>query len=312
MSVEQSPRPTSLVGGLVLVSLAGIVWGTIGPGADVLNDRSGLAPLTVTAYRAAAAVLVLGGVVLVSGRLRAVRSAVRGHWGRVLLVGLLTAAFQMLFFLAVLFTGVSISTVVCLGFAPALLLVLGSVNERRWPDRSQVFTVLVAVTGLLLVSVDRGGADASRPALGLVCALGSGAAYAVSAEIAAPLSKRLDTLTITAATIGIAALFLIPVGLLVTAVRGDAFTSSDAVSWLVIVYLGVVTLAIAYALLFTGLRSTPSGAAVIATLLEPVTAVLIAVAFLGEHLTLGGMLGCLFIVGAIASLGRSAEPSPPQ
>jgi len=301
------------VGGLVLVSLAGIVWGTIGPGAQVLNDRSGLSPLTVTAYRAAAAVVALGGVVLISGRLRAVRSAAQGQRWRVLLVGVLTAVFQMLFFVAVVFIGVSIATVVCLGFAPVLLLVLESVDERRVPSRSRAFTVVIAVTGLLLVTFDGGGsADASRPALGLLCALGSGTAYALSAQIAAPLSQQLDTLTITAATIGVAALFLIPVGLLVTVVRGDAFVTSDAVSWLVILYLGVVTLAIAYALLFTGLRSTPSGAAVIATLLEPVTAVLIAVAFLGEHLTLSGIVGSLFIVGAISSLGRSADPSPPQ
>ena len=77
-------------------------------------------------------------------------------------------------------------------------------------------------------------------------------------------------------------------------------------------YLGVFTLAVAYALLFTGLRSTPSGAAVIATLLEPVTAVLIAVTLLGEHLTLAGVVGSLLIVAAITSLGRTSEEPTPQ
>ena len=94
--------------------------------------------------------------------------------------------------------------------------------------------------------------------------------------------------------------------------RGDAFRTSDAVSWALIGYLGVFTLAIAYALLFTGLRSTPSGAAVVATLLEPVTAVLIAVTLLGEHLTLAGVVGSLLIVAAITSLGRTSEAPTPQ
>ena len=71
-------------------------------------------------------------------------------------------------------------------------------------------------------------------------------------------------------------------------------------------------MAVAYALLFTGLRTTPSGSAVVATLLEPVTAVVIAVAFLGEHLTVAGVVGSLLILAAIASLGGQAEEPPPQ
>ena len=49
--------------------------------------------------------------------------------------------------------------------------------------------------------------------------------------------------------------------------------TSGTCRWSLIGYLGLVTMAVAYALLFTGLRSTPSGSAVVATLLEPVTAV---------------------------------------
>jgi DME family drug/metabolite transporter len=110
----------------------------------------------------------------------------------------------------------------------------------------------------------------------------------------------------------VAASVLIPTGLAVTALRGDAFTTRDPASWLLIAYLGIFTLAIAYALLFTGLRSAPSSAAVIATLLEPVTAVLIAVLLLGEHLSPTGVVGSLLIVAAISSLGRTAEPPTPQ
>jgi DME family drug/metabolite transporter len=173
--------------------------------------------------------------------------------------------------------------------------------------------VVIAVVGLLLVTfAGEGNGGASHPALGILAAIASGAAYALSAEISAPLSQRLDTLTITAATIGVVALVLVPAALVVTALRGGAFTTRDPASWALIGYLGVFTLAIAYALLYTGLRSAPSSSAVIATLLEPVTAVLIAVALLGEHLTTAGVAGSLLIVAAIASLGRSSEQPTPQ
>ena len=311
-TTEDSPAE-GLWRGLGLVSLAGIIWGTIGPGAQVVHDRSGLSSLTVTAYRAIAAVVVLSLSVVLSGRLAAARTAALEEWRRVGVVGVLTAAFQYLFFVAVAFTGVSIATVVSLGFAPVLLLVLGSVQQRRPPRGGPAITLAVAVLGLLFVAF-AGGANhtASHPVVGVLAALGSGAAYAVSAEIASPLSRRLDTLTITAGIIGVTALVLIPTGLAVTGLRGDAFMTSDAISWILIGYLGVFTLAIAYGLLFTGLRSTPSSAAVIATLLEPVTAVLIAVTLLGEHLTVGGMVGSLLIVAAITSLGRASGRPTPQ
>jgi drug/metabolite transporter, DME family len=313
VSTTERARVGSLWRGIAFVSLAGVIWGTIGPGAQVVHDRSGLSPLTVTAYRAIAAVAVLGGVVVLSGRFRDLCAAVLGEWRRVCVVGVLTAAFQSLFFVAVVCTGVSIATVVCLGFAPVLLLALDGIHQRRLPGGAQAATVVVALVGLLLVAFAGGvDADAAHPVAGVVASLASGAAYAVSAEAAAPLSQRLDTLMVTAATIGVAAFVLIPTGLAITAVRGDAFTTSDPPSWLLIAYLGIFTLAIAYALLFTGLRSAPSSAAVIATLLEPVTAVLIAVLVLGEHLTVTGIVGSLLIVAAITSLGRTGDRPAPQ
>ncbi|HET7388408.1 MAG TPA: EamA family transporter [Nocardioidaceae bacterium] len=295
----------------MMVSLAGVVWGTIGPGARLVHEGSGLAPLTITAYRAIPAVAVLLAISLLTGRLARSWSVARHHWRRVASVGVLTAVFQMLYFVAVVAIGVSVATVVCLGFAPVLLLVLNSAQQRRRPSAGRALTVLIAVVGLLLVSLVGGAGDqAAHPTLGILAALGSGTAYGLSAEVAAPLTRRLDTLTVTTATVSVAAAVLVPCGLLVTYARGEALTTTDTTSWLLIGYLGVVTMAIAYALLFTGLRSTPSGSAVIATLLEPVTAVLLAVLFLGEQLTPAGFLGALLIITAIASLGR--QPPEPQ
>lgn len=313
MATSTVPGSGSLWRGLALVSAAGVVWGTIGPGAQVLDDRSGLDPLTVTAYRALAGVAVLALVVVGSGRARGVWLAVRGEWPRVIAVGALTAGFQATFFVAVGLAGVSVTTVVCLGFAPVLLLVLDAARARRLPSVARGAAVAVAVVGLLLVTFAGGaGEQAPHPVAGILLALVSGSAYALSAEVAAPLSHALDTLTITAGTIGVTAAVLVPLGLVATVVRGGSFATGDAVSWLVIAYLGVVTLALAYALLFTGLRTTPSGAAVVATLLEPVTAVLIAVALLGERLTLAGVLGTVLVVVAIAGVGRAAEQPTPQ
>ena len=307
-------RPTARLGrGLLLVCLAGVIWGTIGPGVRLVHEGSGLSPLTISAYRAIAAVAVLLLAAVFTRRLATSSSLARYQWRRVIIVGLLTAAFQLLFFIAVVATGVSIATVVCLGFAPVLLLVISCSRQRRPPSLSQALTVVTAVTGLLLVCLAGGAVEvAPDPVIGILAALGSGAAFGLATDIARPLSQRLDALTVTIATMTVAATVLVPGGLLLAYLRGEALTTSDAGSWLLIGYLGVVTMVVAYALFYTGLRSTPSGAAVVATLVEPVAAVLIAVLFLGEHLTVAGVVGCLLILAAIASSGRQTDDLQPQ
>lgn len=298
--------------GLLLVSCAGVVWGTIGPAVQLVHEGSGLSPWTIGAYRAVAAVAALVVASHVTGRLAACRVLARSHWRRVVLTGLSTAAFQLLFFVAVVATGVSVATVVSLGLAPVLLLVLGGVQRRRLPSPGQMFTVATALVGLGLVSIAGGAGDAApNTALGVLAALGSGTAYAVSTQVGAPLSREHDALTVTTATMSVAAAALVPGGLGVAYLRGEAMATTDPGSWLLLAYLGVVTMAFAYVLLFAGLRSTPSGTAVVATLLEPVTAVLIAVLLLHERPTAAVVVGALLILAAIATLGRQVEQEPP-
>ncbi len=316
-SRRRSALPSSGSGhpwrGLTLVLLAGAIWGTIGTAVQLIHERSSLSPLTISAYRAVAAVIVLVAAAAVLGRLDACRALVRTQGRRALAVGVLTATFQLLFFVAVVLSGVGVTTVVCLGFAPVLLLAVASVRRRRLPSTGQAVPVVVAVAGLFLVGLaGTGGATSSYAGWGILAALGSGAAYALSAEAARPLSQGHDTLTLTTVTMTIAAVVLVPLGTIPVQVLGGRAVTSDAPSWLLIAYLGVVTMALAYAMLFAGLRTTPSGTAVVATLTEPVTAVLLAAAVLSERLTPAGVLGALLIVVAIGSLGRQPAEPPPQ
>ena len=299
--------------GLIYLCAAGVVWGTIGPAVDIVHDRSSLSVLTIGAYRAMAAVAVLALAATVTRLWSACLALLREHGRRVVLTGVLAATFQLLFFVAVVANGVSVTTVVTLGFAPVMLLVVASARAGRPPALSEALTVGTAVLGLLLVSTTGSGdAHATLSGWGLLAALGSGAAYALSAEVGGALTKAHDALAVTTCTTFVVAAVLVPGGLGIALLRGQSMTTTDAESWALVVYLGVVTMAFAYVLLYAGLRSTPSGTAVVATLLEPVTAVLIAVLFLGETLSVAGALGCLLILAAIGSLGRRMEQPQAQ
>jgi DME family drug/metabolite transporter len=61
-------------------------------------------------------------------------------------------------------------------------------------------------------------------------------------------------------------------------------------------------MALAYGLFYAGLRTTRSGAAVVATLLEPVTAAVAAAVLLGERLGALGIVGSALILAAVAGL----------
>jgi DME family drug/metabolite transporter len=298
---------------LLLVSAAGVIWGTIGPAVQVAHETSGLSPWAISAYRAVAALVALLAATVLTGRVHTCVALARRSWRRVTVTGVATAAFQLLFFVAVVATGVSIATVVALGLPPVLLLLVDSVERRHAPMPAQIVIVATALAGLGLVSIAGATGDEvpRTAALGILTALGSGTAYAVATHVGAPLSREETALAVTTVTTSVAAGVLIPGGLAAAYLHGEPMTTNDAGSWFVLVYLGVATMAFAYVLLYAGLRSTSSGTAVVATLLEPVTAVLIAVTLLGERPTTGVVVGTFLILAAIASLGRH-ERSEPQ
>lgn len=315
LRVTSTRTPETTLGhgwsGLALLCAAGVLWGTIGPAVDVVHDRSGLSALTIGAWRSVAGIAALALAVLAVRRGPACRALLRDHGGQVALTGALTAAFQLLFFVAVVVVGVSVTTVVALGSAPVLLLVLDGVRHRRLPGPGAALVVATALVGLVLVaSTGDPASGADHPGWGVLAALGSGAAYALSAEAGGSLTRRGDALVVTTCTTAVVAAVLVPVGVVAVLVGGEPWGTPDAGSWLLVGYLGVVTMALAYVLLYAGLRSTPSGTAVVATLLEPVTAVLVAVTLLGGRLAPAGVLGCVLILAAIASLGRRTEAPP--
>jgi DME family drug/metabolite transporter len=307
---ENEARPAWL--GLAQVILAGLLWGTIGVGVKLVRRHALLPVLMIGAYRAVIAAVLLAAVVLVTQRISMVRRMLTDHAWRAISVGVLTGAFQLLYFISLVTANVSIATVISLGVAPLLVATTTGIRERTMPAGRHLASVAVALAGLALVSgAPHGAHQTPHPVIGVLTAIGSGICYGSATMLAEPLTRTFDAISVTAVTTPAAAVAVVPVAIVAALINGDHLGTGNPAAISLLVYLGAVTTALAYALLYAGLRTTPSGVAVIATLLEPVAAVILAAAILDERLSTLGLIGSALILAAIASLGsRAEEPEP--
>jgi len=297
--------------GLVQVSLAGVLWGTGGLGVQVIREHEPMSVLTISAWRMGLAAVVLVAAVVLLRQAGDIVRLLRERPAPALLAGVATGAYQALYFGSVVSVGVTVATVVSLGLAPVLVTAVECVRERRPPSRQALGVLLLALSGLVLVSSTAGlGETGPRPLLGVALAVASGATYAATTMLAERIAATTTPLALTSVATGAGAVALLPFGLL--SARGEApLVTTDPVAVLTLAYLGVVTMALAYGLLYAGLRTTSGSAAVVASLLEPVTAAVVAAIVLDERLGVLGVVGTLLILAAVAGLGRRETPVTP-
>ena len=292
--------------GFLLVVLAALLWGTSGVSGRLVADRTDLGPLDIAWHRMAigAVVLLLGFAATRRGR-NATPSLTRGTAVRLALVGAGLAAYQFAYFAAVATAGVSIATLVALGLAPLLIAVGATLLGHGRPDRATLVALVVALVGLvLLVGISAGADTGTTIVLGALLATGSALGYTVVTLAGAGVPSGIPV-TLVGFLGG--ALVLTPPAL----ASGLQFTA-EPVALAVLIYLGVVPSALAYAMFFRGLQTVPGAVASIVTLLEPLTATALATAFLGERLSPGALAGGMLVLVAVAGLYvrrlRSGEP----
>jgi DME family drug/metabolite transporter len=73
--------------------------------------------------------------------------------------------------------------------------------------------------------------------------------------------------------------------------------------WLAVLAAGPTSLA--YTLYFRGLRDAPASTGALLSLLEPLTATVLSVAFLGNRLSPAGIAGAVLLAAAVLSAARS-------
>lgn len=227
------------------------------------------------------------------------------------LTGACLAVYQPLFFLGTERNGVAVGTVVALGSAPILAGLLEWALTRRMPSATWMGATALATLGVVLLGFggEAGGTGGTDP-VGLLGSIGAGASFAVIANAQRRLlDDGWDPFTVVGA-----------MGASSAALSALALPFVD-LAWLgqtpgivMALWLGIATIAVAYALFTWGLSGLTAATAATLTLGEPLTASILGIAVLGERLSLLAIGGLVVLAAGLALLAWGSraprDPAP--
>ena len=270
--------------GTLLILFASVIWGTTGTAQTLLP--AGVSPLSVGAMRLAVGSITLVIFTLLRGGFHLTSD---WSWKAAFFAGAGSALYQVTFFSGLRLTGVAVGTIVAMGSTPIIAAVLDYfLQKEKLTPRWYIATLLSITGGILLVL--GGSSQLKTNPLGILLALMAGFSYAVLALANKRLVAHHPPFTVVAVNSTIGALLLSPL----------LFTTD--LSWLanppglgVVLYLGLITTALAYGIFAKGLRIVSVHNAATLTLAEPLTAALLGILIVGEELTPSAFIGMALI-----------------
>ncbi|MGW9076902.1 DMT family transporter [Streptomyces kronopolitis] len=291
--------------GLLYVTLAATAWGTAGAAAALLYRGSGLGPVALTFWRTFGGLLLLLAVRALRRRRGAAAAPApheppRRRLTRVVVTGVALAVFQAAYFAAVEATGLAVGTVVTMGAGPVLIAIGARLTMGERLGLGGVLAVVGALAGLTILVLGGEGGTTVRPA-GVGWALLSAAGCAAMTLATRRLGRAGggDPFASTVGAFAVGALCLLPF-----AAAEGLWPQAHELgrSLLLLGYIAAVPTALAYGLYFAGLAAVRAATASVLSLIEPVSAAILAVAFLGERLTTATAAGTGVLLTAVAAL----------
>ncbi|GAA4075882.1 DMT family transporter [Nonomuraea soli] len=276
--------------GALFICVAAAAWGTGGAAGKLLFEHGGLDAVGASFWRyllGAGFLLLVTRTTRRSGTGAAPASGTLRH---TLVVGAGMAIYQTAYFGAIAESGVAVATVVTMG-ATTLFAAAGSrvfLGERL--GGAGLIALPAALSGLVMLTAEQTG---SSTPLGIALALLSAAGYAAVTLYTKSAGHHNDPATTTAGAFAVGALCLAPFATL-------PHVSLETVALLL--YLGAIPTALAYALFFRALTTVRASTAAILSLGEAVGAAALGTLLLGEPLTLLSAMGGAVLLASVVVL----------
>ena len=188
------------------------------------------------------------------------------------------------------YTSVSVATL-SYYFAPVIVMVACPILFRERIAPRQLLAFIGSSAGLVLV-INPGGLEGGAALKGVLFGLAAAALYATVILLNKGI-RSVSGIDRTMLQFAAAAAVLLPYILLTNGIHLGAMT---AVGWLCLLAVGAVHSALAYVLYFSSLRSLPGQEAAILSYIDPLVAVVISLAVLGEPVAPVQLIGGAMIL----------------
>jgi drug/metabolite transporter, DME family len=282
-----------LLGALAILSAASI-WATLGLFAKILYAE-GVSFESLVAVRASVGWVAVLLFVLATGRAKSLRVSGR-DLALLVPLGLVgIGLFYLLYFFTVRESTVGTAAVL-LYSSPAFVVVLARLFLKEALNAAKVLALLLTIGGIFLVAGAYDPANLEVDPKVLLTGLLSGLTYGLYSILGRPVAGRLGPSVILSYALFFGALLLVVAAL----PTFGTLAGLPAASYALLFMLAVVHTTLAFALYTFGLGRLGAGRAAIAATVEPVVAVALGTALLGEDLTFPKAVGAVLVISGAA------------
>lgn len=277
--------------GIAAVALGTILWGTVGPVVRLFPENTEFQYSLVRNFSGICALWLM--VLFSKNKKRYTKQDIVP----ILVGGTGAALFFPLFIMAFRLTGVGVAAVVSIGMAPIFVGLIAWIALKQPPGKQWLLGTLVAVAGVVALNWPSG--DNTVSFIGVAFALAAAFGYSMQATGVGMISNRHTPFQSVAPMFTIGTLFQAPLS------YGRDFSFlQDPVLLLGALYGGIVTVAIAYAFFTFGISKIGAATAVTVGLMEPLTASILGIVWLGETVSVVGLVGSILILAGLVIVSR--------
>ncbi len=198
---------------------------------------------------------------------------------------------QFLFFISIKFTTAP-NVALAYALSPIFILIIANFFLKEKTTILKIVGILLAITGIVLILIEKGISLKSDYFLGNLLALFASICWAIYSTYGKPLIRIYGSIYTTAMAMILGFFLYLPIFLIVGNV--NTMLNLEPRHWFEILYLAVMTSGFSYLLWYYALKRLPASNVGVFNNLQPVFTTILAVMFLGQHLTntylIGGML----------------------
>lgn len=271
----------------VMLSLSMIIFGTIGAFTRNIAVTSGELAL----YRAVLASLLLTGYFLITKQ-KIDFASIKKELVLLIFSGMAMGINWILLFEAYKYTTISTATL-SYYFAPVLVTIACPLLFKEHLTAKQIVCFVMSTLGLVLIIGFEKSSGGENHLFGILLGLGAAMFYAM-VILLNKFIKNVEGIQRTFLQFLSAIVILLPYVLLSGGMNLEGLCTKG---WIYLLIVGFLHTGITYCMYFSSIKELKGQEVAILSYLDPVVAVVISIAVLGEKMSLGQLVGGVFILG---------------